>query len=190
MITKNTKEVAEKMFNDNLSLAEKITTAYMKKNIDCDYDSIYQRALIGLWNSACKFRTGLKSSFNSYARNDIIRQIQKDIKSLKYPEELISFEYMYSNDNKMLTKQTQNDILDCENVVLSDDMVNGVLNRVKRISTERNANIFISYILGSSMIEIAEKYNLTYARISQIIHRISNRLVKKGVKETYEMLLS
>lgn len=165
-------------FESQLPLAKFAFTKYWKICMGTllDSEDIYQTCCIGLWRAYTKFDWQKRKAWTTYAMRAIRNELSLAASVYKarrrVPEnEILSIDYVALDDDRpAIILSTNNDFED--RIIARQTLY----QRIKKMSRDKRRIIYMHYLLGMTLDEIAQQKGTSRQAIQQVLKRAEKEL--------------
>lgn len=159
----------EELFNDNIKLAYKLASKYLKNNVE--YEEVKQMALIGLWKAAQIFDESKEYKFATLAGTVIQNEINGFLRKKTIP--CVPFDYKITES--LTLEDTLKDKKDVIGELIDKINLNKVCDELKEILTEKEMKVLECLFQEKKQKEIALELNVTQGYVSRVKFKIVNK---------------
>lgn len=179
-----TREEQEKCFEENKGLIYFVLNKYGYNSSNPIFEDCYQVASIGMWNGILtynpKYNINLSTYLTTCARNELLRYLKTVNK--KVVHEPLGLEDLKSIGKRKDKKDNAIDYIKDESYAHKEEFrrcfeeyKEKVRQNVVENKNGTGKKMFLDYLDGIGISEIAEKYNCSRQYVSKTIQRLANQ---------------
>ncbi len=148
----------------------------VSNNIGLEIADLEQEGMIGLLNAIDCFDESYESTFYTYARTCIKRSMISSITRAKRLKHRALNESLSFDSQDFSTQLLKDDNHIPENIIISEDYVNILINKSEKVLTNKEKQVFELLINGFTYKQIAQVLEKDTKSIDNAIQRIKKKL--------------